>query len=56
MRIIAAIMAAILSIAILIGSAAGAYAGAGLFLLGVLLFASQIGRVALGRPRQGAAS
>jgi hypothetical protein len=46
----------ILSVSILIGSAVGAYAGAGLFMLGVLLFASQIGRVALGRPRAGAAS
>lgn len=40
----------ILSAAILVGSTVGAYAGAGLFMLGVLLFASQIGRVALGRP------
>jgi hypothetical protein len=46
----------ILATAILIGSAAGAYAGAGLFMLGVLLFASQIGRVALGGPRGGTAS
>lgn len=40
----------ILSAAMLVGSTVGAYAGAGLFMLGVLLFASQIGRVALGRP------
>jgi hypothetical protein len=46
----------LLSAAILTGSAVGAYAGAGLFMLGVLLFASQIGRVALGRPRGGIAS
>ncbi|HEY4131499.1 MAG TPA: hypothetical protein VGM50_12850 [Gemmatimonadaceae bacterium] len=46
----------ILSGAILIGSAIGAYAGAGLFVLGVLLFASQIGQVALGRPRGETAS
>jgi len=45
-----------LSVAILIGSAVGAYSGASLFMLGVLLFASQIGRVALGRPRARAAS
>jgi len=42
---------AILAVAILIGSASGTYTGAGLFVLGVLLFASQIGRVALGQPR-----
>jgi len=46
----------ILSVAILAGSAVGAYAGAGLFMLGVVLFASQIGRVALGGPRGGTAS
>jgi hypothetical protein len=46
----------ILSVAILIGSAVGAYGGAGLFMVGVLLFASQIGRVALGRPRGASAS
>lgn len=46
----------ILATAVLVGSAMGAYAGAGLFLLGVLLFASQIGRVALGHPRGGTAS
>ena len=45
-----------LSGAILIGSAPGAYTGAGLFLVGVLLFVSQIGRVALGAPRGGTAS
>ena len=45
-----------LSVAILLGSAFGAYAGAGLFLVGVLLFVSQIGRVALGAPRGGTAS
>jgi hypothetical protein len=36
------------------GSARGAYAGAGLFTLGVLLFASQIGRVAFGNRARGA--
>ena len=41
----------ILSAAILAGSAMVAYAGAGLFMLGVLLFVTQIARVALGRPR-----
>ena len=46
----------ILSIAILLGSSAGAYAGAALFALGVLLFLSQIGRAALGRPRRGIAT
>lgn len=46
----------ILSVAILIGSAVGAYVGASLFMLGVLLFASQIGRVAFGRPRGGTVS
>jgi hypothetical protein len=46
----------ILAAAVLIGSAAGAYAGAGLFMVGALLFASQIGRVALGGPRGGTAS
>jgi hypothetical protein len=38
----------ILILAILFGSAVAAYAGAGLYLIGVLLFMSQIGRVALG--------
>jgi hypothetical protein len=46
----------VLSAAILVGSSAGAYAGASLFLLGVLLFASQIARAALGGPRGGIAS
>lgn len=46
----------VLSTSILAGSDAGAYAGAGLFLLGVLLFASQIGRAALGGPRGGKTS
>ena len=46
----------ILSLSILLGSAAGTYTGTGLFLGGVLLFASQIGRVALGHPLVGAAS
>jgi hypothetical protein len=46
----------ILSTAILAGSVVGAYAGAGLFAVGVLLFASQIGRVALGGPRGDTAS
>ena len=45
-----------LSAAILIGSTIGAYAGASLFMLGVLLFVSQIGRVALAGPRGGTAS
>lgn len=45
---------ATLAVAILQGSAVGAYAGASLFALGVLLFASQIARVAFGRPSGGA--
>jgi hypothetical protein len=44
----------LLSVAIMAGSATGAYAGAGLFALGVLLFASQIGRVAFGNRARGA--
>jgi hypothetical protein len=43
----------VLTPAILLGSSIGAYAGAGLFMIGVLLFASQIGRVALGRQTTG---
>jgi hypothetical protein len=43
----------ILSTGILAGSAAGAYAGSGLFVVGVLLFAGQIGRVAFGGRRGG---
>ena len=39
----------VLAAAIVIGSGAAAYAGASLFLIGVLLFASQIGRIAFGR-------
>lgn len=42
----------VLAAAIVIGIAAAAYAGASLFLIGVLLFASQIGRVALGRRQR----
>ena len=38
----------VLAAAILIGVVAAAYAGAALFLIGVLLFVSQIGRVAFG--------
>jgi hypothetical protein len=44
----------LLSAAIMAESARGAYAGAGLFALGVLLFASQIGRVAFGNRARGA--
>jgi hypothetical protein len=46
----------ILSLSILLGATVAAYIGAGLFMIGVLLFASQIGHVALGRPAGGVAS
>jgi hypothetical protein len=42
----------LLAAAVMIGVATAAYGGASLFLIGVLLFVSQIGRVALGGRRR----
>ncbi len=42
----------VLAVAIMAGSAPGAYAGAALYLAGVVLFASQIARVAFGNRRR----